>query len=184
MEPLVSRRQRYNHCVVAPGAVGSVGDVNVSVRLKQSSPEQAIRWENEFSGAGSTRLGSEITDGESAQAASARVKDSNWQSGRGFQTANGWRWQDFRAADMMVEPYVGSTFDFDWRNKIATTYELKRPGNLFLPLPGPYVPAPGELSRGAAVRVTAVEPGDLPPQASVVVPASLAGVPTRSMRVM
>ena len=90
--------------------------------------------------------------------------DTNWQSGRHFKTNHGWRWQDYRPPDNLTEPYLSSTFDFDWRNKIATVYELKRPGQFFLPLPGGYAPSPGELSRGASVRITSVEPGDVIPK--------------------
>ncbi len=171
MEPLIERRQRYNHCRVAPGAVGSVGDVLGSVRLKHSAPDLPIRWEKEFHGQKEKKLGANISDGDhegyTSGGLGARVMDSNWQSGRGFRTADGWKIQDYRAADKLVEPYVGSTFDFSWRNRVATTYELKRPGDLFLHMPGGYAPHQGETSRGASVRITAVEPGDLVPEQTV-----------------
>ena len=86
---------------------------------------------------------------------SARVYDSNWQSGRNFKTRRGWRVEDIRAPDNLVEPFVSSLGDYTWRDKIATVYEARRTGNQFLPLPGPYQLSPGEIARGGStVRVT------------------------------
>lgn len=46
---------------------------------------------------------------------------------------------------------------------MATTYEARRSGANFLPLPGGYSLSPGEISRGGQVpRVTDVVPGDVP----------------------
>lgn len=160
MNSVVGVRQRYNHCVVHPGEVGSVGDAIGAVRINQSAPDLPVKFDPVFSGEQEPRVGTHLSDGGEY---TARVVDSNWQSGRAFKTNHGWKWQDYRPPDNLTEPYVGSTFDFDWRNKIATTYEAKRPGSLFLPLPGGYAPSPGELTRGSSVRITAIEPGDLVP---------------------
>lgn len=61
------------------------------------------------------------------------------------------------------------TPDYSWRNKLATAYNAKRTGNLFLPLPGGYNPSPGEVERGSITpEVTNVEPGTVPPENAVV----------------
>ncbi|MBF9645471.1 hypothetical protein IAI43_12105, partial [Streptococcus pseudopneumoniae] len=56
---------------------------------------------------------------------------------RGFKTQHGLVYQDLRAPDTTLEPIMGSTGRYPWYNKIATIYEAKRTGDLFLPLPGP-----------------------------------------------
>jgi len=91
-----------------------------------------------------------------------RCIDSNWGGRSDFKTSHGWYIQDIRVPDKMVEPYVGSTGDYSWRNKIATVQELKPRGDYFLPLPGPYIPKPGELPRG----------GNVPSITDVVTPAN------------
>lgn len=64
---------------------------------------------------------------------------------------------------------MGETPDYSWRNKLATVYNAKRTGNLFLPLPGGYVPAPGEIDRGSITpQVTGLEPGTVPTNSTVV----------------
>ena len=161
---LVEWRNSYNHQRCAPGAVGSVGDVIGSVRYKHSSPDAPLRFDPYFIGSRLKVIGSQISDGDHANYVSggfgARTLDTRWTPNRGFKTNIGWYMQDLRPADKLVEPYVGTTLDYSWRNKIATTYEVKRTGSKFLPLPGGYKLAPGEEPRGATPRVTNVEPGD------------------------
>lgn len=166
MNILAQRRHHRHNFYISPGEVGSVGDVLGSVRLKHSAPELAIRWEPGTVGKAEERLGSGVCRDH------PRVYDSNWESGRSFKVDEGWVIQDLRAPDTLVEPYVGSTFDYSWRNKIATVYEAQRGGEYFLTKPGPYQQSPGEINRGGSVpRVTDIEPGDLSPRAyeSVVV---------------
>lgn len=135
-----TRHPRHNY-YIHPGDVGSVGDVVAGVRLKHSAPELAIRWEGGTVGPAQERLGS-CTSRENA-----RVYDSNWESGRSFKIGEGWIIQDLRVPDDLVEPYVGSTFDYSWRNKVATVYEAQRGGEYFLTKPGPYQQSPGEINR-------------------------------------
>ena len=69
--------------------------------------------------------------------------------------------QDMRAPDTLHEPVMGSTPSYSYNNKIATNYESKRTGDKFLPLPGPYIPSPGEITRGGAYPHTRdLEPGN------------------------
>lgn len=140
----VDRVHRDNLQRLAPGNVASVGDVVVSTRLKQSAPDLPMRVLEEDSGNNMPKFGS-MTDQV------GRLIDSNWGGRRDFKTAVGFVIQDIRPADMNVEPFVGSMGDYSWRNKIATVHELKPRGEYFLPLPGPYIPIPGELPRGGNV---------------------------------
>jgi hypothetical protein len=160
---------RQNFVYIQPGVVGSVGDVNCQVRYKHSAPDLPLRFDPHFRGKNEVFLGSNIQDGGMvgycSGGAQARLVDGNWGGRRGFKTARGWKFEDARAPDDLVEPYVGTTLDYSWRNKIATVYDTKRTGSNFLPLPMGYQPSPGEISRGSSVRVTDVVPGDLQPGA-------------------
>lgn len=157
---------RWNYDRIQPGPVGPVGDVNCQVRLKHSSPDMPIRWEQVFAGKNQPFLGSNVQDGQYASydsgGAMARVNDSNWQSGRSFKTRLGWVVEDITAPDNLVEPFVSSLGDYTWRDKIATVYEARRTGTQFLPIPGQYQLSPGEYARGGnSVRVTDTVGGDI-----------------------
>lgn len=142
----------FDNDSIRPGPVGSVGDVVGSIRLKHSAPELNLRFRKL-----DPSDGSNVQDGLKTSFTSnglqARVIDSNWGGRRAFKTSHGWYLQDMRAEDRLHEPYLNSTPQYSWRNKIATTYEAKRTGNLFLPLPGGYNPSPGEIARGQILPV-------------------------------
>jgi hypothetical protein len=129
---------------ISPGVVGSVGDVNVGVRLKHSSPDMPLRYQEGSIGYESQRYGSNVQDGTipsyDSKGYGARVVDSSWGSGRSFKTSHGWVSQDLRAADRIMEPVLGATPRYTWYNKIARVVEAKRTGEHFLPLPGAYEP--------------------------------------------
>lgn len=158
-----------------PGAVGSVGDVLVAVRLHQSTPDMPMRYDPAFSPGHDEFLGSNVQDGQQTSwdtgFGGARVVESSFNYYDGFRTNNGTRIEDLRPADMMVEPFVSSLGDYTWRNRVAETYRAMTTGSQFLPLPGGYAPSPGELSRGGNVpQVMAVAGG--PAQ---VIPDSIVG---------
>jgi hypothetical protein len=132
-----------------PGMVGSVGDSLVSVQLAKSTPDSAVRFDPAFFNR---------PDDGSLLTGQPYTFDSAWNMGRSENTAYGMMQQDLRAPDKLHEPTLGSVPQYQWRNKIATVYEAKRSGQKFLPLPGPYVPATGEMVRGGqVVRTTDVE---------------------------
>lgn len=148
-----------------PGAVGSVGDVLVSVRLHQSTPDMPIRWDSDFQPGKDDFLGSNVQDGQQTSwdtgFGGSRVVESKFNHIAGFRSDRGIVVQDLRAADMMVEPFVSSLGDYTWRNKVAETYQALTTGRNFLPLPGGYAPSPGEISRGGNVpQVMAVAGGN------------------------
>lgn len=135
---------RWDHDSIRPGNVSSVGDVNMAVRMKQSSPDMMWKFDPKFYGKNEERVGSNSAQGYNSV---ARVVDSNWGGRRDFKIRRGWVCQDIRAPDKKVEPYMGQTGN-SWNNRIATMYDSKRTGDQFLPLPGGYSLSPGELPRG------------------------------------
>lgn len=147
MEPIVSKRYYKNWEEIRPGPVGPVGDVLMAVKLKHSAPDLPIRMDKTFSGKNEKRLGANITDGDYGDP-SARVLDSDLVNNTSFKCANGWRYQDLRVPDRRYETQTGETPRYSWYNKIATAYEARRTGEMFLPLPGEYRLADGDVPRG------------------------------------
>lgn len=131
---------------MSPGVVGSVGDTINGVRLKQSAPDMAMRYDGTFS-AQNRLQGTYIQDGDKG-GMNARVYEEPLMR-NGFKHAHGWQYQDLRAPDTLHEPLLAPTERYSWRNQIATIYEAKRTGDMFLPLPGPYLPT--SLPRGGQV---------------------------------
>lgn len=73
---------RWDHCRIQPGVVGSVGEVNCSPRFRQSTPGMRLRYDPLFSGKREIDLGANVQDGGkvgySSGGAQARTVDSNW----------------------------------------------------------------------------------------------------------
>ena len=143
----LARPRRLNQMEsLRPGKEGSVGDVVLSTKLKTSFPDAPLRMEK-----------ANVNDG-SIVTGQPYVYDSNWNMGRNENFAYGMRQQDLRAPDKLHEPTLQSVPQYSYRNKVATVYEAKRTGNKFLPLPGPYALARGEMLRGGqVVRTTDIE---------------------------
>jgi hypothetical protein len=160
MKPL----NRWDYSSIRPGSVGSVGDVNMTPRLKHSHPDMPLRFDRSFSGKNSVFLGSNVQNGTQKSYDSgggpARTVDSNWGGRRRFQTRHGYIFQDIRTPDDLVVPVLGTTPSYSWRNKVATNFEAKRTGELFLPLPGGYDLSAGQVPRGGTTpRITDIVPG-------------------------
>lgn len=141
-----------NHCIISPGVVGPVGDVLMQTRLRQSTPGMPMRYDYLGGKGREPRMGANITDGMKRGFTDggglARVYDTNWQSGRQFKTQRGWIYQDLRKPDKRIEPYLGASGpQYDWSNKLATTYRSFHTGDRFLPAPGEYALSPGEIPR-------------------------------------
>lgn len=169
MQAIVDTKYFKNTYVISPGRVGSVGDVLGSVRLKQSAPDMAMRYEKSTYGKNESRLGSNVQDGFSQSYTSgggpSRTLDSRWTR-RSFKTNHGWVHQDLRAPDKLLGERMGSTGRYDWYNRVANIYEAKRTGDMFLPLPGPY--GPKSMTRGSqAPRIIAQDQPTLAQPAAV-----------------
>lgn len=158
---------RWDHSRIQPGIVGSVGEVNCSPQWRRSTPGMRLRLDPFFAGKNAIDLGANIQDGGhagySSGGAQARTVDSNWGGRRHFKHRRGWIMQDLRQIDKLVTPYLSSTGDYDWQNKVATNIEARRTGTQFLPLPGGYEKDPGQESRGGSgPRLTDIAGGVLP----------------------
>ena len=158
MEPLTdTRKYSQNRQFLAPGPVGSIGDVNLNVKFKHSMPDLPPRYDPEFSGQDLSNLGNNVSDGQEKSFETGGMGDAsvitygNWGGKRDFQKGNIWRYQDLRVADRRMEPIMGDTPQYLWHNKIATVYEARRTGQNFLPVPGEYAISPGEVPRGSTV---------------------------------
>jgi hypothetical protein len=140
---------------ISPGRVGSVGDTHLRVRLKQSNPEMSERFYPWTDGKYESRLGSNVQDGleygYDNSGLMARVIDENWNTRRTFKTSHGWMYQDMRAPDRRVEPFVGAAPQYSWLNQVATIYNAKSTGNKFMPAPGAYAPEAGAVPRGGLI---------------------------------
>jgi len=157
---------RWDHSRIQPGSVGSVGDVNLTPRLKHSYPNLPLRFDKNFAGKKERYLGSNVQNGTQKSFESgggpARTVDSNWGGRRQFKTRQGYIFQDVKAPDTTDEPLLGVTPQYSYRNKVATTIEAKRTGTNFLPLPGAYFPTPTQTVRsGSYPRVTDIVPGSV-----------------------
>lgn len=166
--PLTVDQKYKNNWTISPGPVGSVGDVLVTPRLKQSAPDLPMRWSRWAYGQNAPYLGQNVQDGQVKSfndgGTTARTVDGRIGGRRDFKTNVGWRVEDVSKPDTMVEPFVSSLGDYSWRNRVATTYEARRTGENFLPVPGEYILPPGEMTRGGnSVRVTDVVFGDVLP---------------------
>lgn len=126
MEPIIGLRQtqRWSDYTMSPGSVGSVGDVNVTPKLKTSCIDLPRRQDNTFAGDFALPLGSVVQNGSDpdflTNGYGARTVDTNWDiPRRRVPICHGWRYQDMSPADMLTEPFVSSLGDFSWRNKLA-----------------------------------------------------------------
>ena len=148
---------RWNHDSIRPGIVGSVGDVNMTPKFKHSMPDAPLRFDPYFSGREAESLGSNVQNGDSksfdSHGKTARTIDSNWGGRRHFKINRGWVYQDMRVPDKLTEPVMGGTPNYMNYNRIATTYNAKRTGDKFLPLPGGFAPTPGLVTRGGAMPI-------------------------------
>jgi len=159
---------RWANSSIQPGSVGSVGDVNLTPRFKQSSPDLPMRYDPYFRGKKECRLGSNVQNGTQisydSKGLGPETIDSNWGGRRNFRINRGWIYQDMREPDKRVEPVLGSTPNYSFQNRLATVYEAKTRGEKFLPLPHGYMPSPGEITRGGAYpTVRGLEQGTQPP---------------------
>ncbi len=132
-------------------AVGPIGDVHQIVKLKHSCPELPLRFEKTFSTA---RVGQNVQDGDSPS------YNTGWYGAESIvlafdrpanvTTAGGFTYQDIVPQDRLVIPETMSLPSYSWENLKAETYKAQISGQQFLPLPGPFAPAPGSVPRGGA----------------------------------
>ncbi len=163
MEVLERRLNNWDKNSIRPGPVGSVGDVNNSVRLKHSAPDLPLRYAKQFSGKNEERTGSNVSDGMwygySSGGMAARTIEEPMGYRPGFKTAVGWIIEDVRQLDTTREPKLGSLGNFKWESEIAQVKRAKVTGDLFLPLPGGYSKGllGNDIPRGSQIPIIRAE---------------------------
>ena len=165
--PFDSKRipvNRWNNDYIQPGNSGSVGDVNVTPRLRNSDPMMPVRFDDKF--INSERLGANVQNGDSSNVWGSQwpqIIDGPWNVRTGFRTSLGWIHQDLRAPDKLHEPTLGEMPQYSWDNMIATNYNAMRTGNMFLPTRGGYNLDISQTPRGGQIpRIVDTETGDNP----------------------
>lgn len=171
MEYVLRKVNRWEYNSIRPGPVGSVGDANMAVRLKQSAPELAPRYDPIYSGKKLVPAGANISDGfwhgYISGGRVARTLCSKLEQRQGFKTAVGWVIEDLRPADTTRQPIMGSTGQWGWKNKVATVYKAKVRGQMFLPVPQGYSGVQTELPRGSQIpQIVAQSTGESIPETS------------------
>lgn len=125
-----------------PGRVGSVGDVVVKTRFRQSTPFMPWAYDPYWAGDRANKLGSNVVDGDTlgydSRGGPARTFDSKWTGNRHFKHQYGYEYHDVQSPDKRTEPMVSWLGDFSWRRKLANTTIIKRTGSLFNVMPHGY----------------------------------------------
>lgn len=151
MEILTTDTYTNNYWRLSPGAVGSVGDVNMQVRLSQSGPDVKMRFSKNFSKKKLKYIGSNVQDGYFGSGGSARTIQRKFGIRDAERTDIGWRKKDIVPLDNFREPIFAPLGPHKWRNTTAAVFRAKRTGSKFLPPPGGYSPnllPPKVLTRG------------------------------------
>lgn len=156
METLSIRKRKnvnqWNKNYISPGVVGSVGDVVQNIRLKQSCPELAPRWE--YKRAQLQQRGSGVGDGSVANdytgAPSSNTIVTDYYESPFEKYVVGTEIQDLRPNDLAATTRQLGAPQFGWRSTQAVTSKARVMGEKFLPLPNGY-PRSG-VSRGPEPR--------------------------------
>ena len=126
----------WNKSSIRPGPVGSVGETNIQVRLKQSAPDLAPRYDDIFSKSNEKYFGSNVTDGQYANFTSggggAITLQKRMGHRQGFKTALGWIHEDLRPTDR-ARMTIMNGVDTVFNEQKATLQRAKTTGDMFLP---------------------------------------------------
>ena len=141
---------------ISPGNVGSVGDVLMDVRLKQSAPDMDMRYLNLTHGKNESRFGSNVQNGTLTNFFNfgpATAIDHNWNINRGKKYKIGFKFENLQPPDKTpsMQTMQGALPQFSWHTTTSNVYRALHSGSMFLPAPGPFQPGPGEIPRGGNV---------------------------------
>jgi len=118
-----------------PGVVGSVGDVIVKTRFRQSTPFMPWAYDPYWAGDRANGLGSNVQNGDtlgwSNSGGPARCFDSKWVGNRSFRHQYGWTYHDIKSLDKSTLPVLAWQGDTSWRRKLGRSAIAKRTGSLF-----------------------------------------------------
>jgi hypothetical protein len=147
---------------VSPGLVGSVGDVVVKPRFRQSTPFMPWAYDPYYEGKRADSLGSNVQDGYSISNVSlggpGRTIDASFEGNRGLKHQYGFSVHDLMSISKSTQPVLYPIGDISLKRRVASTRIAKRTGAFFGVKPQPYMAA---YPRGGSnVRVTDVLGGE------------------------
>jgi len=120
-----------------PGKVGSVGEVIVRTRFRQSCAEMPWSYDPYWTGERANKLGNNIQDGYlksySTKGGPANTNLKGWNGNRSFKHQYGYSQHDVQAPETSRVQIVGGLPKFSWNSKVARTRNV-RGGSLFLPM--------------------------------------------------
>jgi hypothetical protein len=141
--------------LISPGVVGSVGECNMMIRLKQNCPESNLRFAKLSRYGREMKFGSNVQDGYkvsySGGGGPGRALEAFWNGRRSFRTNRGYILQDLRPTDTLKTPLQGLQPQYSWQNKVQGIIKGSTTGTLFQPTNAAFVAKPGELPRGGLV---------------------------------
>lgn len=160
MTTLITRKDkvhdRWLNDYISPGNVGTIGDVLMDVRLKQSTPDMHMRYLNLTHGKNESRFGSNVQNGTITNFFNfgpANSIDHNWNISRSKKHKIGFKFENLQPPDKTpsMQSVQGALPQFSWHTTTSNVYRALHSGAMFLPAPGPYQPNPGEMPRGGIV---------------------------------
>lgn len=145
LDPSSPPLNKWNKSYISPGLVGSVGDVLISTKLKQSAPDMEPRYEYWNTGLNTIFYGSNVQDGYSESFTSngmgSKTVSRPIYRYTGYKTNVGWRHQDIVPTDNYREAKQAALPQFGWKSQVASILRTKHTGEMFTPLPGGYGPS-------------------------------------------
>lgn len=158
LAPIKLPLNRWDKNSIRPGPVGSVGDALAQVRLKQSAPELAPRYELWNSDEMEKFHGTNIQDGRYENymtgGMNAKTFKKHMPYRQGYKTQQGWVHQDIVATDRARETKQAALPQFGWKSQVASVMRAKVSGESFLPLPRGYTSV-GQSRGGLYPRIVA-----------------------------
>lgn len=154
---------RWDKDSIRPGPVGSVGDVNLQVKLKTSAPDMAQRYDKTFSGKNEVWSGSNISDGQwtgfTSGGRGAITTTQPMPVRAGFKTPVGWMIENIVPVDRTRMAKMVPLGQYSWESDKARIYRAKTTGDQFLPLPNGYNKS--DVPRGSQYpKIVATSIGD------------------------
>ena len=135
---LVHNIQPKNITTSRPGNVGSVGEVNVRTRFRQSNAEMPWSVDPYWTGSRAHKLGSNVQDGHSKSYITgngpANTHQKGWNGNRSFKHQYGYSIHDLQSADLSTIPIETPQGRVSYKAKVARTRNVKAQGNFFLPM--------------------------------------------------
>ena len=142
---IIAPKIRTPEYTMSPGPQGAVGDTNLQLELRHSTPSMSFIYDTIWSGSNASRSGSNVTSGQVLSYISgggpAILLDGSLGYRNEWKTSHGYTFSDFVPPDTRTaNPTQMAIPDYTWRNKIANLEDANTTGRLFRDAPGPVVP--------------------------------------------